>query len=118
MLRSATRLLLIIYGLSVMSNSFLDAGHEVLHYFKNAIHHHEHHDHHHVRDHHIAGEPDVQIEDALSEINLTIFSCLVFCENAILYDLPLSTQTGYQHHSMIAKARYGYPTPPFAPPLF
>lgn len=117
MFRSATRLLLVIYGLSVISNSFLDAGHEMFHYFKSTIHHHEHHKHHHIRDHHVLPENHVDTQDRDSEINLTLLGYLVFFEDRNVYDLPLSMEIKFQPRTIIARAHSGYTTPPLTPPL-
>jgi hypothetical protein len=117
MYRSVTKLLLVIYGFSIISNSVFDAGHEVLHYFKNSIHHHDHDKSHHVREHHILLEKDLHPGDSDSELNLTILSCLVFCEDFSVYDLPFFVHIRHQPHTIIARAHCGYATPPLAPPL-
>lgn len=116
MYRLVTKLLLVIYSFSIINNSFFEAGHEVLHYFKNTIHHHDHDKDHHFREHHILLEKDVHAGDSDSEINVTILSYLVFYEDFSAYDLPLSVHIRNKTHTITARAHCGYETPPLAPP--
>jgi len=85
------KLLIFAYGLSIAGYVLLDGGHEILHAFKNKLHHHEdehhhrdqnehsdHHDrHHHIEDHQSAFTPDTdQATESKDPVN--IFSFLLF----------------------------------------
>ena len=52
-LNSFTKILLLIYGLSIVGNSFMEVGHDVLHRIENTFHHHGHEHYHSVEDHHV-----------------------------------------------------------------
>ncbi|MBA4057260.1 MAG: hypothetical protein C0490_21280 [Marivirga sp.] len=118
MYRSLTKLLLVIYGLSVISNSLLDASHEVLHCLRNAIHHHEHLEHHHIHDHHAFLKKDAQLQVYDSETNLPILSYFIFFENFRVFDLLFADQITFQAVEIITRVHCGYTTLLLDPPLF
>ena len=68
-LRRVTISLIFIYGASILSFSVLEAGHSILHIYKNSIHHHDHSYHHVASDHHIINSsenPDASDTDSIS----------------------------------------------------
>ncbi len=73
------KLLILIYGLSITGYSLLDGGHEILHSFKNALHHHEvdHHHGHDVNDHHTiftqGDEDSASITDSIEIFGFLLF---------------------------------------------
>jgi len=117
MSRWATKLILVIYGLSIMSTSLLNTSHEVLHYFKNTIHHHAHHEHHHVKDHHSFLNKDVSPQDFNSQTSIIINIHFIFFEQSTSYGFELSDQIKFQLLHIVAKLHCGYVNPLLDPPL-
>ena len=60
--RVVTKLLILIYGLSITGFGIMEFGHEIAHIIKNRIHHHEA-DHHHALVDHDLKSQDVQADD-------------------------------------------------------
>lgn len=68
-LRSVTKILLLIYGLSIMGGSFMEVAHEILHRVENTLHHHRHEHHHSVEDHHISLDADGSSKNGVAEMS-------------------------------------------------
>ena len=73
-LRALTNFLILIYGLSIIAFGIMEIGHEVMHTFKNALHHHEAGHQHILEDHHIMLHDDNtnSIDNILSSLSFSI----------------------------------------------
>jgi hypothetical protein len=80
---SFTKILLLVYGLSIMGNSFMEVGHEALHCIKNTLHHHDHQHHHSVEDHHVNF-------DAKDSVDSEIAAMSDLCSFFLYFESPLA----------------------------
>lgn len=110
-MRVFAKLILLIYGLSIAGYVLLDASHEVLHQFKNSIHHHEHdhhHSHHHIDDH------QVLPEDTDDSRNIVIYYFHLFFQNG---EVPSLQTTEESKAGVACLTFFENPTfPPLTPP--
>lgn len=92
-LRLPTISLIVIYGAAILSFSMWEAGHTVLHAFKNSIHHHTHSHHHEANDHHALLTADDSNADNVSTVS-SINCYFLFFEVCVLTlkDLNLGRQ--------------------------
>lgn len=98
-MRLFAKLILLIYGLSIAGYVLLDATHEVLHQFKNNLHHahnhdnhHHSHSHHHVEDHHVTSGGSGQKADT----NIVIYYFHLFFQRIAAHTFPLSIERSWQ----------------------
>lgn len=116
-MRLFAKLILLIYGLSIAGYVLLDAVHEVLHQFKNNIHHHEHdhhhaHDHHHVEDHHGASALE---ED--ENTSLVIYYFHLFFQRIAKQELPVAFDHEGGESTLVIFESLTFP-PSTPPPMF
>ena len=117
MSHTLTKLLLLIYGLSIISNGVMDLGHEVLHQFKNNIHSHEHTDHHHIHDHNTLLKTDTQHHASDTKTSVPIYSFFLFFEASLNFTPALNSNVASISSELITKIHCGYITPLTPPPL-
>jgi len=117
MITTMTRLLVLIYGLTTVSNSVMDLGHELLHNIRNSIHHHDHDEHHHLHDHHITLKTAIHDETADSETDTVIYSYFLYFETSPHLALGINRINTYPLCSAYLKTHWGYVTPLTPPPL-
>ncbi|HZB13481.1 MAG TPA: hypothetical protein VE467_10650 [Chryseolinea sp.] len=92
-LRAITNFLMLIYGLSITAFGIMEIGHEALHSFKNAVHHHEA-DHHHILEDH-----DIQLDDSTDTIDNILSSLsfnIAFYESCTLVLINVLSKPQYQ----------------------
>lgn len=112
-MRVFAKLILLIYGLSIAGYVLLDATHEVLHQFKNSIHHHEH-DHHHSHSHHHIDDHQVMPEDTDGSKNIVIYYFHLFFQNV---EVPSLQTTEESKAGVACLVFFENPTfPPLTPP--
>jgi hypothetical protein len=114
MLQSFIKMLLVVYGLSIIGSGTMEAGHALLHSIKNTLHHHDHGHHHSLEDHQLKISQDVP--DAASDAASSTIVCsyFLFFENCALNLFDLSARTIYPELILS-----GIPSPscvPFVPP--
>jgi hypothetical protein len=93
-LRALTNFLMLIYGLSITAFGIMEIGHEAMHAFKNAVHHHEA-DHHHILEDHDIMLPDDStnsIDNILSSLSFSI----AFYESCPLVLIDVLPKLQYQ----------------------
>lgn len=116
MIRALTKLLLLIYGLSIVSYGVMDLGHEVLHQVKNNIHSHEHTDHHHIHDHNALLKMDTQHPVSDTEASVPIYSYFLFFEPGLNFTPTWNSEETSVSSELITKLHCGYATPLTLPP--
>lgn len=115
-MRLFAKLILLIYGLSIAGYVLLDGVHEVLHQFKNNIHHHEHdhhhsHDHHHhVEDHHVVPTAAASEESP----TVVIYYFHLFFQNVEKLTFPLTLHVTNKAlvYDKVPTLTFPPPTPP------
>ena len=93
-LRAVINFVILIYGLSITAFGIMELGHEAMHTFKNAVHHHEADYHHILEDHdimHLDGSTN-SIDNILSSLSFSI-AFYEFCAVVLIDVLP---KTQYQ----------------------
>jgi hypothetical protein len=111
-LRALTNFLILIYGLSIIAFGIMEIGHEVMHTFKNALHHHEAGHQHILEDHHIMLHDDNtnSIDNILSSLSFSI----------LFYEFPAATLieivAQLQYHSLDTAKTITVVCSPFIPP--
>ena len=84
-----TKLLILIYGLSITGYVLLEGGHEILHAFKSTLHQHEvdhHHGHaHNVNDHHTVFTSDDEQNVTTLNDSIKIFGFFLFYQVPVNY---------------------------------
>src|SRR5688572_29886829 len=82
--KTFTKVLLLLYSLSIMGGSFMEVGHGVLHRIENAFHHHSHGHHHSLEDHHNSF-------DALGSSENDTAATSELCSYFLYFESPLAT---------------------------
>jgi hypothetical protein len=90
MTATLSKLLILIYGVSIAGYVLLDGSHALMHVLKSELHHHkiDHHSHghHHVEDHQHIFTPDTD-EPTESKDSIKIFSFLLFYQTPADYSV-------------------------------
>ena len=118
MIHTLTKLLLIIYSLSIISHGVMDLGHEALHQVKNNIHSHEHTDHHHIHDHNALLKTDTShnnISD--TETSVPIYCYFLFFAPSPNFTPEWNSNVTSVSSELITKLHRGYITLLTPPPL-
>lgn len=117
MIRALTKLLLLIYGLSIVGNGSMDLGHTFLHQFRNNIHHHEHSSHHKIHDHKILMQASGQHHAAETETSSPIYSYFLFFERNLSFILKCDGTVVNVSGEPVTTTHCAYVTPLTPPPL-
>jgi hypothetical protein len=91
---AVTNFLILIYGLSITAFGIMEIGHEAMHTFKNAVHHHEADHRHILEDHdimHLDGSTN-SIDNILSSLSFSI----AFYESCAVVLTDVLPKTQYQ----------------------
>jgi hypothetical protein len=111
-LRAVTNFLILIYGLSITAFGIMEIGHEAMHTFKNAVHHHEA-DHHHILEDHdimVLDDSPNSIDDMLSSLSFSI----AFYESCAVVLIDVLPKLQYQLCDAVKIITVV--CPPFVPP--
>lgn len=82
-MRLIVKILLVGYVFCLTWYTWIDLGHELLHYIHNPIHHHEHTHHHYAHDHDsIKKIQEVSVDHDKKSRTSTVFVCFLFFEKA------------------------------------
>lgn len=107
------KVLLLIYGLSIMGGSAMEVGHGVLHHIENAFHHRHHNHHHSMEDHHIN-------LDAVDSSGNGTAATSDLCSYFLYFESPLATLSMLQiRHVYTDQQSFGFRSfsfIPFIPP--
>ena len=117
MIRALTKLLLLIYGLSIVGNGSMDLGHTLLHQVRNNIHYHEHSSYHGIRDHKILMQASHQHHVAETETSAPIYSYFLFFERNLNFIFKGDGSVIDVSGGPVTTTHCAYATPLTPPPL-
>ncbi|MBL7860188.1 MAG: hypothetical protein JNJ65_03425 [Cyclobacteriaceae bacterium] len=110
-----TKILFLVYGLSISGYVLLDGGHEILHILKGSVHQHgtNHNHHHHWEDHEDIFAPDEGSDHARGTVEISCFFLFYQAPQSYSFDARVSST----HPLTAAKIEPQTQTPRTPPPL-